>query len=380
MEMKKLSALGLAIAAGGAVTMSVLRNKRRVDFQDKVVFITGGSRGLGLLLAQEFIGQGAKVAICARDADELEVARDHLSFSGATVKVYACDVSQRAEVEETVRQIEADLGPVDVLINNAGIITLGPLEAMVVEDFEREMSVHFGGQLYATFAVLPSMRARKTGRIVNISSIGGRLNTPHLAAYNAAKFASAGLSQSMRIELQKDNIYVTTVFPFLMRVGSFLHADVKGQHQKEWALGQILDSNPLATTTPDRTARAIVKTAAWGDATLVPSNREALVLLFAHLFPNLTQDAMALANRFMPGADGPQTHSKKGFDSTSKLAPSVLTRLNDEAALRNNELASEATCEQKREIAASALNGGSPNGHSGGSMSDFGGRLSADDN
>jgi NAD(P)-dependent dehydrogenase (short-subunit alcohol dehydrogenase family) len=340
MGMKKITAFGLLLAAGGAVTMSVLRQKRRVDFADRVVFITGGSRGLGLLLCQEFIEAGARVAFCARDADEVEVAREQLSYSGATVRGYTCDVAVRAQVEETIRQVESDLGPIEVLVNNAGVITLGPLETMAVEDFEREMGVHFWGQLYTTLAVTPGMRERRWGRIVNISSFGGRLNSPHLAAYHAAKFASAGLSQSMRVELSKDNIYVTTVFPFLMRVGSFLHADVKGQHKKEWAIGQVLDSQRLTTTTGERTAQAIVKTAAWGDATLVPSNRASLAILFANVFPNLTQDAMALANRFMPAADGPEsigTSSKKGHESTSALAPSPLTRLNDEAAVRLNE-------------------------------------------
>jgi short-subunit dehydrogenase len=185
------------------------------------------------------------------------------------------------------------------------------------------------------------MRERRWGRIVNISSFGGKMNSPHLAAYHAAKFASTGLSQSMRVELSKDNIYVTTVFPFLMRVGSFVHADVKGQHRKEWAIGQLVDSLPITSTTGERTARAILQAAMWGDATLVPSNRASAVVLLASLFPNLFQDSMALANRLMPSPDGPEsigTSSKKGYESASIVAPSPLTAQNDEAAVKLNEL------------------------------------------
>lgn len=341
MGLKKLGFYSLALAAGGAVTMNLLRRKRRVDLNDRVVFITGGSRGLGLILAQQFIDEGARVAFCARSEKEIERAVEQLSFGGAKVHGYRCDVTRRVEVEDTIKRIEAELGPIEVLVNNAGIITLGPVETMTIEDFEREMAVHFFGQLYTTMAVMPGMRERRWGRIVNISSIGGRFNSPHLPAYHAAKFASAGLSQSMRVELSKYNIYTTTVFPFLMRVGSFVRADVKGQHKKEWAIGQIVDSLPFTSTTGERTAAAIIKATQWGDATLVPSKRASALILLANVFPNLFQDSMALANRFMPGPDGPDSigkKSKKGYQSTSVLAPSPLTAQNDAAALKNNEL------------------------------------------
>ena len=341
MGLKKLGLYTLALAAGGAVTMNLLRSKRRIELKDRVVFITGGSRGLGLILAHAFIEEGARVAFCARNPKEIERAIEQLSFEGAKVHGYVCDVSKRDQVEETIRRVEAEVGPIEVLVNNAGVITLGPVETMTVEDFEREMGVHFFGQLYTTLAVLPGMRERKAGRIVNISSIGGRFNSPHLPAYHAAKFASAGLSQSMRVELSKYNIYTTTVFPFLMRVGSFVNADVKGQHKKEWAIGQLMDSLPFTSTTGERTAEAIIKATQWGDATLVPSKRASATILLANIFPNLFQDTMALANRFMPAPDGPDsigTQSKKGYESTSALAPSVLTAKNDEAAVKNNEL------------------------------------------
>src|SRR5436309_7591109 len=105
---------------------------------------------------------------------------------------------------------------------------------MTVEDFEETMRVHFWGPLYATLAALPHLRKQDTGRIVNISSIGGRIAVPHLAPYSASKFALAGLSDGLRTELAREGIYVTTVFPGLMRTGSHVNAQFKGKRRAEF--------------------------------------------------------------------------------------------------------------------------------------------------
>src|SRR5690606_26305399 len=108
----------------------------------------------------------------------------------------------------------------DVLVNNAGVIQVGPLEHMRLEDFRETMDVHFYAPLVASLAARPYLADRGGGRIVNITSIGGRLAFPHLSAYNASKHAAVGLSESLRAELMKDGILVTTVIPGLMRTGS----------------------------------------------------------------------------------------------------------------------------------------------------------------
>ena len=134
-------------------------------------------------------------------------------------------------MREAVAHILDRLGDVDVLINNAGVIQVGPLEHMEHQDFENAMATHFWGPLHLMLELIPSMRRRGFGRIVNISSIGGRIAVPHLAPYAASKFALTGLSDAVRAELAPHGIRVTTVCPGLMRTGSPVNAQVKGQHR-----------------------------------------------------------------------------------------------------------------------------------------------------
>ncbi|HEY0192806.1 MAG TPA: SDR family oxidoreductase, partial [Kofleriaceae bacterium] len=215
-----------------------------IDIDGKVVVITGGSRGLGLVLARTLVERGARVAICARDLDELGRARRELEQLGGEVFSAQCDVTDRDDVLNFIAAVEDDFGAIDILINNAGVIQVGPIEHMTADDFEQALSVNLRGPLHAMLAVLPGMRRRNAGRIVNIASIGGRVAVPHLAPYSTSKFALVGLSEGMRAELIKDGIYVTTVCPGLMRTGSPRHGLFKGNHQAEYAWFTIGDSLP----------------------------------------------------------------------------------------------------------------------------------------
>src|SRR5207248_11797324 len=132
-------------------------NVRRFDLNGKVVLITGGSRGLGLVLAREFAAEGARLGLCARDAAELERAKDELEARGAEVFTVTCDVTNRKQIEDTVLAVQMHYGTIDVLVNNAGIIQVGPMETMTHQDFERAMDVHFWAPLHATIAALPEM-------------------------------------------------------------------------------------------------------------------------------------------------------------------------------------------------------------------------------
>src|SRR5204863_8081878 len=231
-------------------------------------------------------------------------------------------------------------GAIDVLVDNAGIIQVGPLETMTQEDFRRAMNTHFWGPLNTTLAVLPEMRRRKTGRIVNISSIGGRVSIPHLVPYSASKFALVGLSEGLRAELAKDNIIVTTVCPGLMRTGSPRNATFKGRHRAEYAWFSISDALPVFSIQAERAARQIVTACKRGQAELVITTQAVLAVKFRALFPEATADILALANRLLPGPGGIGRKRAKGKESESPLAPSVLTTLSDWAARRNNEVRS----------------------------------------
>jgi NAD(P)-dependent dehydrogenase (short-subunit alcohol dehydrogenase family) len=336
---KQALVLAAAGAAGLAVARALYRRSKEYDLKGKCVLITGGSRGLGLVLAREFAGEGARVAICARDPKELERARRDLESHGAEVLAFPCDVTDRAQVSELVEVVTRRFGGVDVLVNNAGVIQVGPLEVMTLEDFEQAMAIHFWGPLYTTLAVLPQMRARRDGRIVNVSSIGGKIAVPHLVPYSASKFALVGLSDGLRAELSKDNIAVTTVCPGLMRTGSPRNATFKGKHRDEYAWFSISDALPVTSIQAERAARQIINACRRGQAELIISAQAVLAVKFRALFPEATADMLALANRLLPGPGGIGRRRAKGKESESSLAPSLLTTLSDRAALRNNEVA-----------------------------------------
>lgn len=329
----------LAVAAGACVVRSLVRRSLAYDFKDKVVLITGGSRGLGLVMAREFAQEGARLVICARDADELERARVDLESRGAQVMTHKCDISNRSEVMELVASIHERFEGVDVLVNNAGVIQMGPIEVMTHEDFEKAMNVHFWGPLNVMMAVLPRMRAKRSGRIVNISSIGGKVSVPHLVPYCASKFALTGLSRGLRTELLKDGVAVTTVCPGLMRTGSPRNAGFKGKHREEYAWFSISDASPLLSVSAERAAREILRACRNGRAELVISVPAKLAVLFDTLFPEMTSDLFGLANKLLlPAPGGIGTREAKGKESTSAWSPSFLTTLNERAAVRNNEV------------------------------------------
>ncbi|HEY0081600.1 MAG TPA: SDR family NAD(P)-dependent oxidoreductase [Pyrinomonadaceae bacterium] len=339
MDKKRQDALLLAGAGAGALlgALAALRKRREFDFSGRTILITGGSRGLGLVLARELAREGARLSICARDPRELEAARADLVGRGAEVLAFPCDVTDRAQVQEWVRMSEERFGGVDVLINNAGVIQVGPMEVMTLADYEEAMRIHFWAPLYTTLAVLPAMRRRRQGRIVNVSSIGGKIGVPHLEPYSASKFALVGLSEGLRAELSKDGIVVTTVCPGLMRTGSPANAIFKGQHRAEYAWFSISDSLPVSTIQAERAARQIIAGCRRGDAEVILSIQAVVAIKFHQLFPELSADLRGLVNRLLPAAGGIGTRRAKGKDSQSELSPSWLTALSDEAAKRNNE-------------------------------------------
>jgi short-subunit dehydrogenase len=329
-----------AITAGGFVmAKSILRKMSEYDLANKTVLITGGSRGLGLILARQFGREGARVIICARDEQELDRARIDLQNRGTEVLALKCDITSSSEVSEMLTGIHHRLGNIDVLINNAGVIQVGPIEVMTRQDFEQAMNTHFWGPLNTILAILPEMRQRKEGRIVNISSIGGKISVPHLVPYCASKFALAGLSKGLRSELLKDGIVVTTVCPGLMRTGSPRNADFKGRHRAEYAWFSISDALPFTSISAERAARQIICACKRGRAELIISIQAKVAVLFDSLFPEITAHLSALVTELLPEAGGIGERRAKGKDSTSSWSPSWLTALNERAAVSNNEIA-----------------------------------------
>ncbi len=330
------------LAFGGAVLLlgrALLRHRRKWDLHGRTVLVTGGSRGLGLLIAHELLREGARVAICARDSETLARAHRQLAKDGGAVMALPCDVTIREEVDRVVGHVTEQFGPIDALINNAGTITVGPIDTMRLADFREAMNTNFWGALYAILAVVPDMRRRRSGRIVNIVSIGGKVAVPHLLPYSASKFALAGLSEGLRTELARDGIHVTTIYPGLMRTGSPRHALFKGRHRAEYAWFSISDSLPIASMDAARAARQIVQALRYGEAGRVLGLPARLGATAHGLFPALTAELLALLNRALPEADeDPSPLSRDGQASTSVFSPSLLTRLGDRAAEQNNQV------------------------------------------
>jgi NAD(P)-dependent dehydrogenase (short-subunit alcohol dehydrogenase family) len=328
---------GVGLAAVVALR-SAARQRARMDFRGKTVVITGGSRGLGLVLAHKFAGEGARLAILARDPAELERAGSELREREADVLVEVCDVTNRSQVEEALAKVVRAYGQIHVLVNNAGIIQVGPVEHMRLEDFEDAMNVHFWGPLYSIMTAMHYMKQQGGGRIVNIGSIGGKVAVPHLAPYTASKFALQGLSDAMRAELAGDRILVTSVSPGLMRTGSYFNAQFQGQHEKEHTWFSTFDALPVSSIEVQKAAEQIIEACRYGDAELTITPQARWLALSDELFPRFTAGAMKIFNRLLPrpaGREGDLT--KAGWESTSRASPSPLTRPGDEAARKTNQ-------------------------------------------
>ena len=322
--------LGLATGATALVALArAARQRHAISFEGRVVVITGGSRGLGLVMARQLADEGARLCLLARDRDELDRARAQLP-ADAEVMTIRCDVRRRADVRLAMDMILERWSAVDVLINNAGVIQVGPLEHMTEDDFENAMATHFWGPLHMMFEAVPSMRRRGFGRIVNISSIGGKMAVPHMAPYSASKFALVGLSDAVRSELDQYGIRVTTVTPALMRTGSPLNAQIKGQHEAEYAWFSIMDSMPGLSMSAERSARKILAACRYGDPVLTLGMPAKVAIPLNHLAPGLMARVHALANRILPAPNGAKgDRHRRGHESQSEWTEGFATALTE---------------------------------------------------
>ena len=317
-------AAGTALALGVAAREALARD-RETDLYGAVALVTGGSRGLGLALSRELARQGCRLAICARDEAELEDARADLARNGGEVLAVPCDVADPAEVAAMVEAVTRHYGRIDILVNNAGIIVVAPVETLTRADFERVMAVNFWGTLNPTLEVLPGMRAQGSGRIVNITSIGGKVAVPHLLPYTCAKFAAVGLSEGLRAELADAGISVTTVVPGLMRTGSHLHAEFGGEQGAEYRWFALNASAPYPIAIgADRAARLIVRAVKRGQAECTYPVSAVVAARLSGLLPGTTTNALTLVDRFLPQPPGQAAGTRTGATLEAQLDSPLL--------------------------------------------------------
>jgi len=180
-----------------------------LDLTNRTAIVTGGTRGIGRAIATSLVAAGVKVAITARSERDLSDAVSKLGNAAG----YVCDVRDYEQVKSTIAQITADLGGIDILVNNAGIGIFETVESMIVEDFRAVLETNVFGVFYCCHEVIPVMKRRGGGYIINISSLAGANPHARMAAYNASKFGLNGFSEALMQEVRHDNIKVSYIMP-----------------------------------------------------------------------------------------------------------------------------------------------------------------------
>jgi NAD(P)-dependent dehydrogenase (short-subunit alcohol dehydrogenase family) len=330
----------LTLGGIGLATWAVSRLARNdFSFAGKSILITGGSRGLGLTIARKIAAEGGRIALLARDEEELARACAELRGLGGEALAVPCDLFDRAQSLGAVENVVDRFGTIDVLINNAGIIEVGPLDNMRRQDFEKSMQLHFWAPFNLIRQVIPHMRRAGGGRIVNIASIGGKVAVPHLAPYSASKFALVGLSDAFRAELACDGIRITTVTPGMMRTGSQVNARFKGDHGAEFTWFSLSTALPLAAVNAERAAEKIVAACRRGQSSLIIGLPARVAIIGNAIFPSLTGEVMKLVNRLLPGPVGVEGDElKSGREArVAQRVPGWLGRLGDAAIAPRNQ-------------------------------------------
>jgi NAD(P)-dependent dehydrogenase (short-subunit alcohol dehydrogenase family) len=344
MNMDRRSVSWSTLLAGAAgVAFAIARQKKNAsavrELRGKVVLITGGSRGLGFAIAEELAPLGARLVLTSRHGEELERAKTRLLASGCAaaedVLVQVSDVSVPEEIQEVVNAATAHFGRIDVIINNAGIILVGPVESQPLASFQEAMNINFYGALHTTLAVLPQMLERGDGAIVNIASIGGKVAFPHLLPYVASKFAMTGWSQGLRAELAGKGIRVTTVSPGVMRTGSHIQARYTGNAEEEYRWFGSAASLPVTATSASLAARKVVKALALGTAEISIGLQAIAAARASNLAPEFTAKMLSVANGLLPNPGG-MNHSVLGKALRGSL-PDVIERAGTEAIERYNQ-------------------------------------------
>ncbi len=337
------AAVGVSAGLAAAGTAALVRKRRIVNarkrIQGEVVLITGGSRGLGLALAREFLRADCRVAICARDQDELNRAQKLLRKEGGEIRTFTCDVSDRESVARLIRDVRDAFGEIDVLVNNAGQISVGPIENATIEDFERAMGVMFWGVVYPTLEVLDTMRARRHGRIATITSIGGKVSVPHLLPYCCAKFAAAGFCEGLRAEMAPHGVSVTTIAPGLMRTGGHLNAEFKGNQHAESAWFSVAATLPGLSMSAERAARQTFRAIAMGKSEKILSMQANLLARVNSAFPGVMPDFFGWIGRLLPAATADRESRSRGADLRDDQSGwvRIVTALGELAANRFNQ-------------------------------------------
>jgi NAD(P)-dependent dehydrogenase (short-subunit alcohol dehydrogenase family) len=334
---KSTTRLVARLALGMLATTATYLLLPRLKRQRKVVVITGGSRGLGFALAERYGRSGALLVLAARDAEELAEARRTLLQRRAVrheddILLVSADLADEHQASGLIASALETFGRIDILINNAGIIEVGPAEDQPLEAYRRAIETNFYAALYTIYAALPYLLARNEAAgkhapqasIVNIASVGGKFPVPHLLPYVASKFALTGFSEGLHAELRHKGIRVTTVCPGLMRTGGEVHARFTGQADKEKTWFSIAARTPILSASVKHAANRIYHAVANGRAEITITPQAWLAARIHGLCPETTQFAASLIHHFLlpapAGGQSPLSDTKGAFWHEDRLS------------------------------------------------------------
>lgn len=337
-----LSLLGKAALTAGTVIVakklfSLTRNKPPVELSGKVVLITGGSRGLGFALAQELGRHGARLALCARDQSELEEACKRLEGEQIEAVPFACDVTKQSEIDALVASVIERFGRIDIVVNDAGFIKVGPYNSFEHADYEHAMELMFWAPVNLTLAVLPQMERQGSGHIVNVTSVGGRVSVPHLLPYSCAKFALVGFSTGLSAEVKSKGVDVLTVVPGLMRTGSYLNAQFSGDASQEFGWFGLLGNLPGFSVAADYAAACIRRAIETRQHNCTISLPAKFLIASEALLPEATRTICSVINELLPHASAADNIQGKRLEPQFGKIFEALTTLGKRAALHLNE-------------------------------------------
>ncbi len=328
---------GITLLTGGAIAATLFQLQRRRSAKrsneprplpdskpllasrplvEKVVLVTGSSRGLGLAIAEEFGRHGAKLVLTARDPQELDRARllllERTAIEPNRILVVPADLSRLEEAQSLIQCATEHFGRIDILVNNAGVITVGPIESQTIENFRSAMDSNFFSAVQCSMTVLPQMLARGDGTIVNISSVGGKIALPHLLPYTASKFAVTGFSQGLHAELRQKGIHVLTVCPGLMRTGSHLNALFSGDAPREYRWFSLLANLPGVSASARQAARKIVSAVISRSTEIAITPQAIFACRVSQAMPGLTACLVSATNRLLPRSETTASPVRRG--------------------------------------------------------------------
>jgi short-subunit dehydrogenase len=258
------------------------------------VVITGASQGIGKAIAQKFAHEGYNVVLAARQGDRLEALAQELTTSDHRALAIPTDVKDPTQVSALMQQALEHFGAIDVLVNNAGIYISGPVEEFSLDDWHQAIDTNLWGYIHTIHALLPHFIERRSGTIVNLSSIGGKVPVPYLVPYSTSKFAITGLTQSLRAELSAKGIHVSGIYPSLIKSDFLERAVFRGKNAEDQSdrrrqVEQVLDV-PFVEK-PEDVAKAVWEAVVHKrDDVMVGSAK--LSLASHNVFPGLMQWVM----------------------------------------------------------------------------------------